>query len=515
VFKQTAPVIKLPVGASEEEHLGLLGLLNSSTACFWLKQVCFNKGMGEEHWTDRFEHDGTKVGQYPLANERPLALTRQIDRLAQRYSASLPSALISRMPLARAELDMARSQSISLLTEMAALQEELDWWCYHAYGLLDEALCSRETPPEIQLGERAFEIVLARRVVAGEVESTWFVRHGSTPITEVPARWPASYRALVERRIALIESNDWISLLERPEYKRRWNQPGWEELEQAALKGWLLDRLETAHYWHESVLQRVAELATRAELDSDFMAVAALYAGHAGFNVPALILALLKDESMPALKVLRYKESGLRKRDDWEQTWEQQRAEDAIDATVAIEHPNLEGESEVDWHARIKPKQDKRKAAQIGKIPAPPRYVGADFLNTTLWRLRGGLDVPKERWISYPGCERGADGSLVIAWAGWDHLQQATALATYFIDMKEREGWCRERLQPLLAGLLELVPWLRQWHNDMNPDFGARMGDYYESFVSDEARALQFTLDDLRAWKPAVTAAKRGRKKTA
>ncbi|MCB1944066.1 MAG: hypothetical protein KDI53_18795, partial [Candidatus Accumulibacter sp.] len=44
-------------------------------------------------------------------------------------------------------------------------------------------------------------------------------------------------------------------------------------------------------------------------------------------------------------------------------------------------------------------------------------------------------------------------------------------------------------------------------------DFGARMGDYYESFVTDEARALQFTLDDLRAWKPAATAARRGRKK--
>ncbi len=44
VFKQTAPVIKLPAGASEDEHLGLLGLLNSSVACFWLKQVCFQQG---------------------------------------------------------------------------------------------------------------------------------------------------------------------------------------------------------------------------------------------------------------------------------------------------------------------------------------------------------------------------------------------------------------------------------------------------------------------------------------
>ena len=56
VFKQTAPVIKLPEGASEEEHLALLGVLNSSTACFWLKQNCFNKGnggIGDEDWEPR------------------------------------------------------------------------------------------------------------------------------------------------------------------------------------------------------------------------------------------------------------------------------------------------------------------------------------------------------------------------------------------------------------------------------------------------------------------------------
>ena len=40
VFKQTAPLIKLSPDASEDEHLALLGLLNSSTACFWMKQVC-------------------------------------------------------------------------------------------------------------------------------------------------------------------------------------------------------------------------------------------------------------------------------------------------------------------------------------------------------------------------------------------------------------------------------------------------------------------------------------------
>ena len=46
VFKQTAPVIKLPERTSEDQHLALLGVLNSSVACFWLKQVAMNKGGG-------------------------------------------------------------------------------------------------------------------------------------------------------------------------------------------------------------------------------------------------------------------------------------------------------------------------------------------------------------------------------------------------------------------------------------------------------------------------------------
>ena len=44
VFNRSAPVIKLPDRATEDDHLALLGLLNSSTACFWMKQVLHSKG---------------------------------------------------------------------------------------------------------------------------------------------------------------------------------------------------------------------------------------------------------------------------------------------------------------------------------------------------------------------------------------------------------------------------------------------------------------------------------------
>ena len=77
--------------------------------------------------------------------------------------------------------------------------------------------------------------------------------------------------------------------------------------------------------------------------------------------------------------------------------------------------------------------------------------------------------------------------------------------------MKESEGWESARLQPLLAGLLELVPWLEKWHNEVDPVYGERMGTYYKGFVSEEARTHGFTLDDLRAWRPAQSTTRRRR----
>jgi hypothetical protein len=379
---------------------------------------------------------------------------------------------------------------LQLKKKMIAEQENLDWRCYRLYGLLtNDTETSRyeyTKPIEIEFGERAFEIVLARKLAAGTESTTWFERHGVMPITEIPKHWPEEYRLVVQRRIDLIESDRNIALIERPEYKRRWNAQKWEELERDALKDWLLTRLESADLWPAGIeaspmLTTVNRLADRIHRDAQFMQVAALYAGHIDFDLTQLLTSLVIAESVPFLPMLRYSESGLRKREQWEETWALQRRDEA-------------GQS-------------------VGNIPIPPKYQSKDFLKTDFWRLRGSLDVPKERWISYPGCERGSDGSLVIAWAGWNHLQQATALASYYLDMKDAEGWDRIRLQPLLAGLLELVPWLEQWHNEVDPVYGERMGDYYGAFVSDEARSLGFTVDDLRAWKPAVVAAKRSRRK--
>ena len=123
VFKQSAPVIKLPAGATEDEHLALLGLLNSSVACFWLKQVCHNKGSTvDQHgarqtttpFEDFYEFTGTKLAEFPLAEPVPTDIARRLDQLAQQRAECLPAnviALVPKLPLGNAVRETPASQA--------------------------------------------------------------------------------------------------------------------------------------------------------------------------------------------------------------------------------------------------------------------------------------------------------------------------------------------------------------------------------------------------------------------
>ena len=64
--------------------------------------------------------------------------------------------------------------------------------------------------------------------------------------------------------------------------------------------------------------------------------VGELYRNDPAFDVARLVTELVEAESVPLLPVLRYKDSGLRKRREWEQTWDLQRQEDAIDARTKL-----------------------------------------------------------------------------------------------------------------------------------------------------------------------------------
>lgn len=468
VFNRSAPVIKLSEGASEDDHLRLLGLLNSSTACFWLKQVSHDKGIRGEgggftssDWERFFEFTGTKLQEFPVPKDTPLERARSLDRAAQNFAATRPAALGATRTPNRGALDDAHGEHDRLHGEMISTQEELDWEVYRIYGLLDDDLTAPAgAVPPLRLGERAFEIVLARNAV-GEPTPEWFTRHGSTPITEIPDHWPEAYREIVARRIEVIESRPDIALIERPECKRRWASVPWEVEEKAALRDWLLDRLEADSLWRGPGANQpmsVRVLADEVGADADFRSVLDLYCGRDDYDVATELTKLVADEAVPFLAAYRYRASGLDKRAQWERTWDLQRREDAGEKLA-------------------KP------------IPVPPKYAQADFARTPYWRNRGKLDVPKERFIAYPHAGREGDRSPVIGWAGWDHLEQAQALAALYVDRRQNEGWPAKDLLPLLAGLVELEPWLRQWHGEPAAGYPGSPAEFYTTLIDAELAA--------------------------
>lgn len=198
VFNRTAPVIKLEPEATEADHIRLLGILNSSTACFWLRQVCQPKGgdhQGNEGarvrstlWDERYAFNATQVANLPLPPHQPAYLPTQLVTVAEAQQTHLPASVLAAWAGTantdlRALLSQAREDWHQLRRHMIAWQEELDWQVYGSFELLSasDGLAqpegSLEIPPEgLELGQRAFEIVLARRIAAGEVQSAGSVQ---------------------------------------------------------------------------------------------------------------------------------------------------------------------------------------------------------------------------------------------------------------------------------------------------------------------------------------------------
>jgi hypothetical protein len=223
----------------------------------------------------------------------------------------------------------------------------------------------------------------------------------------------------------------------------------------------------------------VNRLADRLRADADVVSVARLLNGPDA-DLADVLKEIIADEHVPFAAQYRYKPSGMDKRRQWERTWDLQRQEDATGRRL--------------------------------DIPVPPKYAGADFQKNSYWRQRGKLDVPKERFISYPGASPDSDDkSLLIGWAGWDHREQATALITVIEDRSTTDGWDTGRLMGLLAGLQEVMPWVRQWHHEPDPTFGQSYADAYDGYLTVQRETRSLTEDALRNWLPPQPT--RGRRK--
>jgi len=198
--------------------------------------------------------------------------------------------------------------------------------------------------------------------------------------------------------------------------------------------------------------------------------VLALWEGRPDIPVSESLERLLADEAVPFLAAYRYKDSGMRTREAWEETWSLQRRED--------------------------------RGEKVGAIQVPPKYTSADFRKPSYWRARGKLDVPKERFILYPDANRQGDPTTLLGWAGWDHAEQSLALSR-IIGEREQEGWDDERLVPLVAGLAELQPWVEQWHSGVDERYGVSLAAFCREQLDQRAAQVGMTPADLAALRPA------------
>jgi len=251
VFKQSALVIKLPQEASEEDYRTLLGILNSSTTCLWMKQMMFAKSGQRAVGAHRdrpeevhFDFNATGLLKLPIPTADECSTVRRIavelDGLAARLKEVLPESILritstfANNSLRRALAEGHEVHS-STLRRMIALQEELDWELYRIFGLSNDGAC-----PEILNDE-------AQGITA---DSRPFLWDSEIPPDSVPQRWREPYVA----RRQLLRSNKELAIIEIPVYKRPWwgrqgvygrlsrDYEGWTG---EALASWLLDRLES------------------------------------------------------------------------------------------------------------------------------------------------------------------------------------------------------------------------------------------------------------------------------
>ncbi|SEN18543.1 Eco57I restriction-modification methylase [Stigmatella aurantiaca] len=465
VFKQTAPVIKLPAKATENECFAVLGQLNSSVACFWLKQVCQNKGlrgqgggMTSEPWEQFFQFGGTRLGTFPLAQVR-CAQTEEfaaaLEALARKSALDSVEKCVGEQAVSgaialRDALSGRRKRDLSRLCRMVGLQEELDWLCYRLYGIAPDVEVRR--PDDVQSivpGQRPFEIVLAqddaeRRAALArgedpdEAPTEWFVRHGWEPVSSLDGIVITNERRVIEARIERIVASRDLALIEQPTYKRRWYRPDYAAEEKQALETYLSDRME-AWAKERATPFTLRQMVAALQADPSVLAVAECLVGNAQFDLEALLSERLLADSAPNNKHHVFKPSGLDKRAAWEATWEMQRREDAGEQVTPL---------------------------------VPPKYSSADYLRPEYWSLRGALDVPKERFVAFTELPWRDGPERLYGWAGWTPRQRSKVLIE-LDEESEGGGVSLADRYGLLYAAQFLVPYVAWESKDAAAEFDA------------------------------------------
>lgn len=427
-FKQSVLVIKLPPAATERSHLDLLGVLNSSTACFWMKQVFYPKGSkthdidsaGTLPENNRFDFAATGMSAFPVpagtGSGSAGSIAATITALASERSDNQPLAAIRRPGVLasaaalRAALQDSERKETSAFLRMVFWQEELDWEVYRLVGLTprDATTCLKEC--EVQPNWRPFAWV-----------------DGAAP-NDIPTSVAEEYT----RRRRLLESDRFLSLLESPVNKRLWRgtqgvfgryDRTYIDKTRTALGAWLAECVETVARVRSRPFA-LDQLVAALQDDMGALAACEVLSGRRDFNLSQLVAQVLQAEAVPSHPFHIYKHAGLVKRYVWERCWADQARADA-------------GE-------KLSPE-------------VPPNYANTDFLKPEYWQLRGKLDVPKERFIAFTEVPGRSGVETLYGWAGWTAQQRLKAILAIDEELEDASVPLADRIG-LLDSAWRLLP---------------------------------------------------------
>lgn len=316
---------------------------------------------------------------------------------------------------------------------MIALQEELDWLCYSLYGIESRSDVCVSGPDDV-IPASPTMLPWALEFVAAEANkehgssdmyrTRWFTRHGWEPLAKLPPEASPILAERVEARRRRIRANAMLGLLENANCKRRWSIPDYDAEEQAALASWLADQIERNLSERSGRPCTLAQLTTALESDARAQAVAELLAGRKDYSLAELIAEAVYADSVPNHPFHIFKPSGLEKRNAWERTWEEQRKEDA---------------------------------GLLASPEVPPKYTQGDFLKPECFRLRGKLDVPKERFIEFTEEPGRGGGETLYGWARWPPVERVKALLAMDEECEDQGIALADRIA-ILDSAWRLIP---------------------------------------------------------
>ena len=453
LYNRTAPIVKLS-SILREDYSIALAILNTNVVCFCLKQICFNKKPGNDPIRDNWVFASTYIGKTPIPRDyeadtpnrqRMLALAEEMIGLAEQlptltmrklfekqdeayhtWNSSLDGYVSPHPDLPPSfttarELREARDWAIELRRDirqrMIFLQEEIDWLAYGMYGLLGkpplaEDYLSREElkTARLELGQRAFE--QAGKGYKGDWCRSW--RKGAKdhlpgPTAELPELC-SNLQRLIRDRMDIIAGNQDIALLEDPLYKRRWIPPNYDKEFREALECWLREMAE--HVLEQAGRPlTLREWAHRLSQKPRILAAIEVYTGTPMFDLQEVLAKVVRAEAVPNRPEDYLKPSGLEKLRD-------------------------------------------------GRFD----FKAGDFARNIYWKVRGKLNIPRERYIEYREMGTAGNGTY-YGWAGWGAVDRAKALA-YLLQ------------QAMSRGLTDAVPRLRESLKDLLPELREQLAEW-------------------------------------